>query len=150
MDVLCTFKIQIESQKFDHSCNKHQWPYPNQDQDAKPSQDSPASSKAQNEDLKDMDVLCTLKINMESQNFEQRYIKTHDNIQIMIKMPNSSLEPPASSKAPIQNFKDMDVLCTFKIKIESQNLEHWYIKTHQPYPNQDQDAKPQPGTSSIL
>ena len=49
--------------------------------------------------------------------------KTRDYIQIMIKTPNPSQEPPASSKAPNQDFKDMDILYTFKIKIESQNLE---------------------------
>merc|ERR1711954_347709 len=62
MDVLCTFKIKIESQNLDHSCIKDQWPYPNQDQDAKPQSEPPASSKALNEDLKDMDVLFTFKI----------------------------------------------------------------------------------------
>ena len=44
----------------------------------------------------------------------------------------------------------MDVLCTFKIKIESQNLDHGCVKDQWPYSNQDQDAKPQSGTSSIL
>ena len=47
--------------------------------------------------------------------------KTGDHIQIKIKMPNPSQEPPASSKAPNEDLKDMDILCTFKIKIESQN-----------------------------
>ena len=75
--------------------------------------------------------------------------KTSDYIQIKIKMPNSSQEPPASSKAPNEDLKDMDVLCTFKIKIESQNLDHGYIKDQWPYANQDRDAKPQSGTSSI-
>ena len=44
----------------------------------------------------------------------------------------------------------MNVLFTFKIKIESQNLDHWCIKNLWPYPNQDQDIKSLPGTSSIL
>ena len=55
--------------------------------------------------------------------------KISDHIQINIKMPNSSQEPPVSFKAPNKDLKDMDVLCTFKIKIESQNLDHGYIKT---------------------
>ena len=42
----------------------------------------------------------------------------------------------------------MDVLYTFKIKIKSQNSDHGYIKDQWPYPNQDQDAKPQSETSS--
>ena len=47
--------------------------------------------------------------------------KTSDHIQIKIKMPNSLQEHSASFKALNEDFKDMDVLCTFKIKIESQN-----------------------------
>ena len=54
--------------------------------------------------------------------------KTSDHIQIKIKMPNFSREPPASSKAPNEDLKDMDVLCTFKIKIENPNLEHRCVK----------------------
>merc|ERR1711954_371666 len=65
-------------------------------------------------------------------------------------MPNPSQEPKASSKTPDEDLKDMDVLCNLQIKIESQNLDHEYIKDQQPYPNQDQDAKPQSGTSSVL
>ena len=45
--------------------------------------------------------------------------KTSDHIQMKIKMQNHSLEPPGSSKAPNEDLKDMDVLCTFKIEIES-------------------------------
>merc|ERR1711954_38419 len=76
--------------------------------------------------------------------------ETNDHIHVKIKMPNPSQEPPASSKAPNEDLKDMDVLCTLKIKIESQNSDHGYIKGQRPYPNQDHDAKPQSGTSSIL
>ena len=54
--------------------------------------------------------------------------KTSDHIKIKIKMPNPNQDPPASSKAPKEDLKDMDVLCTFKIKIESQKLDHGYIK----------------------
>ena len=53
-------------------------------------------------------------------------------------------------QSPNQDLKYMGVLCTLKIKIESQNLNHGYIKDQWPYPNQDQDAKPQSGTSSVL
>ena len=48
--------------------------------------------------------------------------KTSDYIQIKIKMTNPSQEPPASSKAPNEVLKDMDVLCTFKIKIRAKIL----------------------------
>merc|ERR1712081_122350 len=54
--------------------------------------------------------------------------KTSDHIQIKSMMPNPSQEPPASSKAPIEDLKDMDVLCTFKIKIESKNSDHGCVK----------------------
>ena len=46
--------------------------------------------------------------------------KTSDHIQIKIKMPNPSQKSPASSKAPNEDLKGMDVLCTLKIKIEIQ------------------------------
>merc|ERR1711954_568034 len=36
------------------------------------------------------------------------------------------------------------------MKIQSQNLDQWCIKDMWPHQNQDQDAKPQSGTSSIL
>ena len=48
-------------------------------------------------------------------------------MQIKIKMQNHSQEPTASSKATNEDLKDMDVLCTFEIKIESHNSE--YIST---------------------
>ena len=54
--------------------------------------------------------------------------KTIDYIKIKIKMPNPHQKPPASSIAPNEDIKDIDVLCTFKIKIESRNLDHCYIK----------------------
>ena len=51
-----------------------------------------------------------------------------DHIQIKIKMPNPSQEPPASSKVPNQYFKDMGVLCTFKINVDNKNSEYGCIK----------------------
>ena len=65
-------------------------------------------------------------------------------------MPNPSETPPVSSKAQNQDFKDMDVLCNFKINIESQSLKHEYTKYQLPYLHQDQDAKSQSGESSII
>ena len=54
--------------------------------------------------------------------------KTNDLIKIKIKMPNLIHEPSASSKVPNQDMKNIDVLCTFKFKIENQNSEHGCIK----------------------
>ena len=51
-----------------------------------------------------------------------------DIIKIMIKMPNPSQEPPTTSKVPNQDLKGMDILCTFKIKIEIQNSDYGCIK----------------------
>ena len=42
--------------------------------------------------------------------------QTSDHIQI--KIPNPSQEPPAPAKAPNHDFKDMDVFCNFKTKLE--------------------------------
>ena len=74
--------------------------------------------------------------------------QSSDCIQILIKMPNPSQEPPASSKAPNKDLKDIEVLFTFKTKIENTNSEYRCIKDQWPYANQDKDAKPQSGTSS--
>ena len=54
--------------------------------------------------------------------------KINAYIQIKIKTSNPSQEPSASPKAPNEDFKDIDVLITFKIKRESQNLGHEFIK----------------------
>ena len=56
--------------------------------------------------------------------------KTRDHIKIKIKMSNPSQEPPVTSKALNEDLKDMDVLCTLKIKIESLNLNHECTKDH--------------------
>ena len=56
-------------------------------------------------------------------------------------MQNLSQEPPVSSKSPNWDLKYMDVLCTFKIKIESKNFDHGCINDQGPYQNQDKDAK---------
>ena len=73
--------------------------------------------------------------------------KTSDYIQIKMKMPNPSKRYPASAKAPNEDLKDINVLCTFKFKIERQNLDHGCIKYLWSYPNQDQDAKPKSETN---
>ena len=76
--------------------------------------------------------------------------KTSDHIQIKFKMPNSGQEPPASSKDPNEDSKDMNILCTLEIKIEGQNSEHGCINIQLPYTIKDQDPNPQAGTFSIL
>ena len=43
-------------------------------------------------------------------------------------MPNPSQENLTPSKAPNEDLKDIDVLCPFQIKIQSQNSDHGNIK----------------------
>ena len=77
-------------------------------------------------------------------------VESNNIDHIHIEMQQPSQEPPASSKARDEDLKDMDVLCTFKIKIESQNSEYGCIQDQSPYMNQNQDVKLQSGTSRIL
>ena len=58
-----------------------------------PSQEPPASSKAPNQDLKDMDVHCTLKPGRRAKIWNIGGPKTSDHIQIKIKMRNPCQEP---------------------------------------------------------
>ena len=114
-----------------------------------PSQEAPASSKSPNKDLKDMDVLCTFKIKIQCQNLDYGYIKDQWPYSNQYQDAKHGQSPPASSKAPNEDLKDADVLCTCKIKAGSQNLDLGCIKDQWPYPSQDQDAQPQSGTSSV-
>ena len=72
-------------------------------------------------------------------------IETSDHIQIKIEMMNPSQELPESSKAQNQDFKDMDVFCTFK-----KHREHESNKDQWPYSSQDLHDIPQSGTLSAL
>ena len=93
-----------------------------------PSQKPQVSSKALNEDFKDMYFLCTFKIKIESQISNHWYIKDQGLYRNQDQDAKPSKEPPVSSRAPNEDLKGMDVLCTFKIKIESQNLDHRFVK----------------------
>ena len=52
------------------------------------------SSKALNLDLKDMDVLSTFKVTLESQNSAMGVSKNGDYVQIKIKIQNQGQKPP--------------------------------------------------------
>ena len=58
-------------------------------------------------------------------------------------MPNPCQKPPAPIKDKNQDLKDMDVLCTFKIKLNGQNSDHGCLKEQLLYSNQDPNVKPQ-------
>ena len=72
-----------------------------------PSKEPPASSIAPNQDLKNIDFLCTFKIKIEGQILDHGCIRD---------LSRSRQESTASSKAPNEDLKDIDVLGTFKIK----------------------------------
>ena len=106
-----------------------------------PSQEPPAPSKAPNEDLKVMDVLCTFKINMRAKTQIIGVPKTNDHIWIKIKMQYPIEEPSVSSKAPIEDLKDMDVVWSSRQRAKIQIMA--VSKT-------SQDVKPQSETSRFL
>ena len=115
-----------------------------------PNQEPRATSKAPNKDLKDLDVLCALKIKIESKNLDYGYVRDQ------WPYPNKDLDAKPQSetssilKSPKSGLKDMDVLFIFKIKIESQNSEIWCVNHQWSYPNQSKDAKPESGTPNVL
>ena len=76
--------------------------------------------------------------------------KNPDHIQINIRMETSNQEPPVSSKAPNRDLKEMDFLCTFKIKLVRPNMEHVYTLDQKLYTNQEKDVKIHSETSSLL
>ena len=134
MDVLCTFKINIESQKSYYGYMREQWQYPNHDEDIKHQSRTSSILQSPKLGLKGHAKSLHLQNWQTEPYFGKSVSKTNNHIQIFIKMPNPS-QAPASSKTPHQDFKDMDVLCTFRIEIESQNLEQGFTKDQWPYPN---------------
>ena len=70
MDDLCTFKIKIESQNLKYGCIIDQLLYPSHDQDDKTQSGTSSPNQSPNKDSKDIDVLFTIKIKIESQNLE--------------------------------------------------------------------------------
>ena len=85
-----------------------------------PNQEPSASSKAPNQDLKDMDVLCTFKISLEEKNCIRGLSNFKNHIKIMIKMPNFNPDPSASTNAVNLDLKEIDALCPFQINLVSQ------------------------------
>ena len=128
MDVLCTFIIRIESQNLDHACIKDKGPYPNQDKNAKLKSGTSSILKSPKSGLKGHGCSLHLQNHHSGKIWNMGVSMTSNYIHIKIKMPNPSQEPPASSQAPNEDLKDMDVLCTIKISNERQHSEHLCIK----------------------
>ena len=74
-----------------------------------------------------MDLLCHLKIKR-ANIWIIGESKASDQIQIKIEMQNPSQEPLASSKVPYVDLNVMDVLCTFKTNVDSQNSKDGFVK----------------------
>ena len=68
------------------------------------------SPEAQNQDFKEMMHFAASKSRLRAKIWNIGISKITDHFQIMIKIPNPSQEPPASSKAPNEDLKDMDIL----------------------------------------
>ena len=119
MVVFFTFRIKVESTYLDHGCIK----------DKRQRYQTPVSVlQSPKSGLKGQRCSLYLQSRARAQIPYMDIPKTCDHIQIKIKMPNPSQGPPASSKAPNEDLKDIDILCIFKIKVESQNLKHWCVK----------------------
>ena len=116
MDVHCTFKIKIESQNSNHGCIRGKWPHPDHYQDAKPKSGTPGVLQNLKLGLKRHECSLYIQSQDRAKIFSMGLSEISDPIQIMIKMWNPSQESPAPFKATNQDFKDMDILCTFKIK----------------------------------
>ena len=142
MDSLCIFKIKIESQNFELWFMKDQWPYPYQGQDDKPQSGTSSILQSPKSGVKGHGCSLHLQNQDRDPNLEHGCIK--DQWPYPNQDQNAKLKP-GTSKAPNEDLKDMDALCTFKIKIESQNLEYGCTKDQWPYQNQYLDAKPQSG-----
>ena len=65
-------------------------------------------------------------------------------------MQNPNKGPPGSYTAQNKDLLDMEILCTFNMILEGQNLGERFIKAHLLYSDHDQDGKLQSGTLSIL
>ena len=138
MDDLCTFKIKIESQNSEYGCTKDQWPYPNLYQDDNPQSGTSSILKSPKSGLEGL--RCSLHPWNQDRYQNSGYRCINDQWTYPDQDQDANPQSGTSSilQNPNEDLKDMDVLCTFKIKIESQNLDHGYTKDHQPYTNQDQ------------
>ena len=69
-----------------------------------------------------------------------------NKVQWPYQNPDNNSNPQPETSSILQSLKsylrEIDGLCTFKIKIKSQSLEQGCTKDQSPYPNLDKDAKP--------
>ena len=93
MDVIHKFKINMKSQIWIMGVQNTSDQIKINIKMSSPSQEPPMSSKALNQDLKGIDVLCTLKINIGSKLWNMGVSKTTDHIEIKIKTQSLSRAP---------------------------------------------------------
>ena len=93
-----------------------------------PSQEPPAPTKAPNQDLEEMYVLCIFKMMIESTNSEYGCTKDKQPYPNQDKDAKPQSETFSLLQSPKSGFKELDLLCTVKIQINYQNLEHGYYK----------------------
>ena len=121
MDDLCTFKIKIGSQNSEYGCTKHQWPYANHDQDAKPQLGTSSILKSPKSGLKGHGW----SFHLQNQDREQKFRLWMNQRPMTISKSISGWKPP------IRNFS---ILQTPKLGLK----EHGYFLHLQ---NQDRDKK---------
>ena len=112
MNVLCTFKIKIESQNSDHGFIKNLWLYPNLDQNAKPQ--SWTFSLLHSPKWGLTGDVCSLHLQNQDRELKFGKLVSYDRLLYPNQDQGAKLQlgKPASSKAPCEDLKDFDVLFT--------------------------------------
>ena len=130
----------------EHWCLKDKWPFPIHDQDVKYKSGTSSILKSPKSWLEGHG--CSL--HLYNKDREPKFGTWVYKNQWPYPNHDQDAKPQTRTKAQNQDLKDMDVLCTFKNKIESQTLEYGCTKDQWPYLNHDQHSKPPPESSRIL
>ena len=83
-------------------------------------------------------------------NLEHWCFKDHWPYPNQIKDAEPQSETYSFLQSLYKNLKDMEVLYTFKINLNSQNSDHGCIKEQWPYSNQDPNIKPESGSLDFI
>ena len=105
--------------KSDYGCIIDQGPYPNEDKYAKPQSGSSGILQSPKSGLEVHGCSLHLRNQEKKPNLEPVCIRP-----VTISKSRYICQSPAYPNSQNQDLQDIDVLCTFKIKIESQNLGH--------------------------
>ena len=140
----------MESQNLELGCIKNQWPYPNQDQDAKPQSGTSSILQSKKSGPKGNEGSLHLHNQYKEGKFGklayQRLVtksKWRSKCQTQVRNLKHHPKPQISTWANGCSLH-------FQNEDRDKNLDHGCIKYQWPYSNQDQDDKPLSGTSSIL